>query len=111
MVKEIMAQLLRRPPPLPVLCLGMLWRTELAGCAQRDSAEPVKQSGVREGQRCRRRCLQRGARRLHWLGTRAAAVVSRDDGTGSLRKKPELRASIIVINQVKTTHLWALYMP
>jgi len=56
-------------------------------------------------------CLQRGARRLHWLGTRAAAVVSRDDGTGSLRKKPELRASIIVINQVKTTHLWALYMP
>jgi len=28
--------------PLPVLCLGMLWRTELAGCAQRDSAEPVK---------------------------------------------------------------------
>ena len=46
MVKEIMAQLLRRPP-LPVLCLGMLWRTELAGCAQRDSAEPVKQSGVR----------------------------------------------------------------
>ena len=36
--------------PLPVLCLGMLWRTELAGCAQRDSAEPVKQSGVREGQ-------------------------------------------------------------
>jgi len=138
MVKEIMAQLLRRPPPLPVLCLGMLWRTELAGCAQRDSAEPVKQSGVREGQRCRRSplslsllqplfrgrsmgsklpspshigCLQRGARRLHWLGTRAAAVVSRDDGTGSLRKKPELRASIIVINQVKTTHLWALYMP
>ena len=138
MVKEIMAQLLRRPPPLPVLCLGMLWRTELAGCAQRDSAEPVKQSGVREGQRCRRSplslslpqpwfrgrsmgsklpspshigCLQRGASRLHWLGTRAAAVVSRDDGTGSLRKKPELRASIIVINQVKTTHLWALYMP
>ena len=137
-VKEIMAQLLRRPPPLPVLCLGMLWRTELAGCAQRDSAEPVKQSGVREGQRCRRSplslsllqplfrgrsmgsklpspshigCLQRGASRLHWLGTRAAAVVSRDDGTGSLRKKPELRASIIVINQVKTTHLWALYMP
>ena len=50
MVKEIMAQLLRPPPPpLPVLCLGMLWRTELAGCAQRDSAEPVKQSGVREG--------------------------------------------------------------
>ena len=138
MVKEIMAQLLRRPPPLPVLCLGMLWRTELAGCAQRDSAEPVKQSGVREGQRCRRSplslsllqplfrgrsmgsklpspshigCLQRGARRLHWLGTRAAAVVSRDDGTGSLRKKPELRASIIVINQVKTIYLWTLYMP
>ena len=137
MVKEIMAQLLRRPP-LPVLCLGMLWRTEIAGCAQRDSAEPVKQSGVREGHRCRRSplslslpqpwfrgrsmgsklpspshigCLQRGASRLHWLGTRAAAVVSRDDGTGSLRKKPELRASIIVINQVKTTHLWALYMP
>ena len=132
MVKEIMAQL-RRPPPLPVLCLGMLWRTELAGCAQRDSAEPVKQSGVREGQRCRRSplslslpqplfrgrsmgsklpspshigCLQRGASRLHWLGTRAAAAVS-----GSLREKPELRASIIVINQVKTTHLWALYMP
>ena len=53
----------------------------------------------------------RGASRLHWLGTRAAAVVSRDDGTGSLRKKPELRASIIVINQVKTSYLWALYMP
>ena len=51
MVKEIMAQLLRRPPPLPVLCLGMLWRTELAGCAQRDSAEPVKWSGVRERDR------------------------------------------------------------
>ena len=132
MVKEIMAQLLRRPP-LPVLCLGMLWRTEIAGCAQRDSAEPVKQSGVREGQRCRRSPLslslpqpwfrgrsmgsklpspshisglQHGASRLHWLGTRAAAAVS-----GSLREKPELRASIIVINQIKTTYLWTLYMP
>jgi len=119
--------------PLPVLCLGMLWRTELAGCAQRDSAEPVKQSGVREGQRCRRSPLslslpqpwfrgrsmgsklpspshmsglQHGASRLHWIGTRAAAAVS-----GLLREKPELRASIIVINQVKTTYLWALYMP
>ena len=30
---------------------SMLWRAELAGCAQRDSAKPVKQSGVREGQR------------------------------------------------------------
>ena len=35
-------------------------------------------------------CLQRGASRLHSLGTRAAAVVSRDDGMGSLREKPEL---------------------
>jgi len=111
----------------------MLWRTELAGCAQRDSAEPVKQSGVREGQRCRRSPLslslpqpwfrgrsmgsklpspshmsglQHGASRPHWIGTRAAAAVS-----GLLREKPELRASIIIINQVKTTHLWALYMP
>ena len=40
------------------------------------------------------------------------SALARDTGgTGSLRKKPELRASIIVINQVKTTHLWALYMP
>ena len=40
-------RLLRCPPPFPMLCLGMLWRAELAGCAQRDSAKPTKQSGVR----------------------------------------------------------------
>ena len=98
---------------------SIIWRAELAGCAQRDSAKPVKQSGVREGQRWGRSpfhvlypclslgfaagardrklpspsrigCLQHGASRLHSLGTRAAAVVSRDDGMGSLREKPEL---------------------
>ena len=95
------------------------WRAELAGCAQRDSAEPVKQSGVREGQRCRRSplslslpqplfrgrsmgsklpspshigCLQRGASRLHWLGTRAAAVVSRDDGSGVVAEKTGVKS-------------------
>ena len=81
-----------------------------AGCAQRDSAEPVKQSGVREGQRCRRSLLfmffipasALVSRREHGIEAAVAfshqlpttrrepSVFARDTGTESLREKPEL---------------------